>query len=166
MKSRYPETSCYRCGGNQQDLSIKSHPRGAERSGLNKLSPLIIGTRFPLQYHREPFKVRPELFLYPAKHGNRATVKEAVVRKGRERGARGSVRASGQWAWKTREKWAGGGKKNNIFVILSILSNLLKEFTEFFLVTLLSKQTTFSTHCTKQNRFWTLFVTLLSGSLL
>lgn len=94
MKSRYPETSCYRCGGNQQDLSIKSHPRGAERSGLNKLSPLIIGTRFPLQYHREPFKVRPELFLYPAKHGNRATVKEAVVRKGRERGARGSVRAS------------------------------------------------------------------------
>lgn len=55
---------------------LRGRPRGGDRSGLNKLSPLIIGTRFPLQYHREPFKAGPKLCLYPTKHGNGTLVKE------------------------------------------------------------------------------------------
>lgn len=55
---------------------LRGRLRGEDRSGLNKLPPLIIGTRFPPQYHREPFKAGPKLCLYPTKHGNRTLARE------------------------------------------------------------------------------------------
>lgn len=55
---------------------IKWHPQGGERSGLNKLSPLIIETCFLLQYQREIFKRQPKHPFYTPLHGYKSLARK------------------------------------------------------------------------------------------
>lgn len=91
---------------------------------------LSLGHALLLQYHREPFKAWPKLSLYPTKRGNRALVKEVVVRRGR------SEESEGAWEPQDSEQRKRGRsgrvreKNNNIFLDFmagNCLYTLLKE---------------------------------------